>query len=105
MSTLSLRLPESLHLRLAEVAAREGVSINQLISSAVAEKMSALLTQEYLEKRAERGTRARFTAALAKVPDVEPEASDRTEARSSRRAAKPAVDEPAPRRRRTTARR
>jgi hypothetical protein len=77
MSTLSLRLPESLHLRLAEVAAREGVSINQLISSAVAEKMSALLTEEYLEKRAHRATKARFSAALKKVSDVEPEASDR----------------------------
>jgi predicted DNA-binding ribbon-helix-helix protein len=74
MSTLSLRLPESLHLRLAEVAAREGVSINQLISSAVAEKMSALLTEEYLEKRAERGARTRFSAAFEKVPDIEPEA-------------------------------
>ncbi len=106
MSTLSLRLPESLHLRLAEVAAREGVSINQLISSAVAEKMAALLTEEYLEKRAERGTRARFTAALAKVPDVEPGASDRINVRPSRRAAQPAVaaDSPAPRRR-TRARR
>lgn len=81
MSTLSLRLPESLHVRLAEVAAREGVSINQLISSAVAEKMAALLTQEYLEKRADRGARARFTAALGSVPDVEPDASDRVEVR------------------------
>jgi HicB family len=107
MSTLSLRLPESLHLRLAEVAAREGVSINQLISSAVAEKMAALLTEEYLAKRAERGGRARFTAALAKVPDVEPEASDRIEARPSRRAPQPpaAAVEPTPRRPRTRARR
>lgn len=107
MSTLSLRLPESLHLRLAEVAAREGVSINQLISSAVAEKMAALLTEEYLEKRAKRGRRARFTAALAKVPDVEPALSNRIDVRPSRRATQPSVaaDEPSPPRRRTRARR
>jgi predicted HicB family RNase H-like nuclease len=43
MSALSLRLPESLHRKLAEVADREGVSINQLINSAVAEKMAALM--------------------------------------------------------------
>ena len=42
MSTLSLRLPESLHKRLAALAEREGISINQLITSAVAEKMAAL---------------------------------------------------------------
>jgi hypothetical protein len=77
MSTLSLRLPESMHRRLGEVAGREGVSINQLISSAVAEKMSALLTKEYLEARAKQGSRAKFAAALAKVPDVEPEDQDR----------------------------
>src|SRR5690349_7436876 len=83
MSTLSLSLPESMHRRLGEVADREGVSINQLISSAVAEKMSALLTDAYLEARAKQGSRAKFAAALAKVPDVEPEDPDR---RSDRKA-------------------
>ena len=77
MGALSLRLPESLHRKLGEVAEREGVSINQLISSAVAEKMSALMTEEYLEARAKRGSRRKFEAVLAKVPDVEPDNSDR----------------------------
>lgn len=36
MSTLSLRLPESIHEQLRELAKKEGVSINQLINSAVA---------------------------------------------------------------------
>lgn len=48
MSTMSLRLPESLHDRLREVADREGISMNQFVTSAVAEKLSALLTEEYL---------------------------------------------------------
>jgi len=77
MGALSLRLPESLHRKLGEVAEREGVSINQLISSAVAEKMSALMTEEYLAARAKRASRRRFEAVLAKVPDVEPDESDR----------------------------
>ena len=77
MGALSLRLPESLHRKLAEVAEREGVSINQLISSAVAEKMSALMTEEYLSTRAKRASRRKFEAVLAKVPNVEPDASDR----------------------------
>jgi predicted transcriptional regulator len=79
MSTLSLRLPESLHRRLSELAEKEGVSINQLISSAVAEKMSALLAEEYLAERAARGKRSRFDQVLAKIPDVEPDAKDRLE--------------------------
>ena len=77
MGALSLRLPESLHRKLGEVAAREGVSINQLISSAVAEKMSALMTEEYLQARAKGASRKKFRAVLAKVPDVEPEEHDR----------------------------
>lgn len=77
MSTLSLRLPESLHRRLSEVAKKEGISINQLINSAVAEKMSALMTADYLAARAERGTRRKFDAVLAKVAKIEPADVDR----------------------------
>jgi len=77
MGALSLRLPESLHQKLGELAEREGISINQLITSAVAEKMSALMTEEYLAARAKRASRRKFEAALAKVPDVEPEEFDR----------------------------
>jgi len=77
MSTLSLRLPESLHREIKELAKREGISINQLISTAVAEKMSALLTVELLEKRARRGSRTNFEKVLSKVPDVEPMEGDR----------------------------
>jgi predicted transcriptional regulator len=76
MSTLSLRLPESLHKRLADLADREGISINQLIATAVAEKMAALDTEQVLEARAKRGSRPRFLAALAKVPDAAPVPGD-----------------------------
>jgi predicted transcriptional regulator len=84
MGALSLRLPESLHRKLGEVAEREGVSINQLISSAVAEKMSALMTEEYLQTRAKRASRRKFDAVLAKVPDVEPDEFDLIPAASRR---------------------
>jgi hypothetical protein len=77
MSTLSLRLPNSLHKQLRELAVREGISINQFISSAVGEKIAALMAAEYLEERARRGSREKFESALAKVPDVEPEDFDR----------------------------
>jgi len=76
MSALSIRLPNSLHDRARELARREGISINQLVSSALAEKMSALLTEEHLDARAQRGSRPRFLAALARVPAVEPDPED-----------------------------
>ena len=77
MSTLSLRLPASLHQGVKELARREGVSMNQLIATAVAEKLSALMTEDYLRERADRGSRERFEAVLRKVPDVEPAENDR----------------------------
>ena len=77
MSGISLRLSESLHKRVRELAKKEGISINQLINSALAEKVSALMTVEYLEERANRGSRSRFDRALSKVKDIEPQEEDR----------------------------
>jgi len=77
MSTLSLRLPDSLHNEVKALAKNEGISINQFISSAVAEKMSALMTEQYLLKRGQKGNKKAFLEAMAKVPDVEPDNKDR----------------------------
>ena len=72
MSALSLRLPESIHRHIKEIAKKEGVSINQFISSAVAEKISALMTEDYLESRAKNAKREDFKRILAKVPARKP---------------------------------
>jgi hypothetical protein len=76
MSAISLRLSESLHRQVRELAKREGISINQLISTAVAEKLSALMTVEYLEERGRRGSRNDYDEALAKVSDAAPDKDD-----------------------------
>ena len=77
MSTISLRLSDSLHKRVRELAKREGISINQLISTALAEKLSALMTEEYLAKRAQVGDRKKYDKAFARIRDVEPDSFDR----------------------------
>lgn len=77
MSTLSVQIPNSLHTHLQELAEREGITVEQFIASAVAEKMSALMTESYLAERAKRGNRTKYEAALAQVADVEPEDYDR----------------------------
>lgn len=76
MSTMSLRLPESLHERARELAKREGISINQLIATALAEKISALDTVAYLEERAARGSREAFVEILSRVPSGPPVPGD-----------------------------
>jgi hypothetical protein len=73
---MSLRLPDFLHERIREVAKKEGVSINQLVTLAVAEKLSALMTEEYILARAARGDLEKYRRVLAKVPDVPPEPGD-----------------------------
>jgi hypothetical protein len=73
---MSIRLPESLHRQARELAEREGVSINQLVAIALAEKISALLTLDYLEQRASRGGRRSFERVLKKVRDRQPVAGD-----------------------------
>ena len=77
MSTLSIRLPNSIHRHAKRLAIDEGISINQLISSALAEKLSALETERYLNERARRGSSVDIDSILAKVPLTEPDPSDR----------------------------
>ena len=77
MSALSLRLPKSLHEQLRGLALEEGISVNQFVMLAVAEKVAAISTIEYLEKRAKRGSRKKFLEILRKAPDVEPEEFDK----------------------------
>jgi hypothetical protein len=72
MSALSLRLPESIHRHIREIAKKEGVSINQFISSAVAEKISALMTEDYLGSRAKKAKREDLKKILTKVPARKP---------------------------------
>jgi hypothetical protein len=74
---MSLRLSASLHRQAKELARQEGISINQLVATALAEKISALAAGQYLQQRAERGTRRKFDRALNKVKSVKPEAADR----------------------------
>ena len=77
MSTLSIRIPDYLHKQVKNLASNEKISINQFITLALAEKMSALMTEDYIQKRAQRSSRDKFLNALSQVPDIEPEEYDR----------------------------
>jgi hypothetical protein len=79
MTALNVRLPDYLLNNLQELARREGISADQFVTLAVAEKMSALMTEQYFEERAKLATREKYEAALASVVDAEPEPYDRTE--------------------------
>jgi hypothetical protein len=71
MSNLSLRLPDSLHRSLKLAAEADGISVNQFISLAVAEKLSALQTYDLIAERAKGASRESFLKAMAMVPKGE----------------------------------
>jgi hypothetical protein len=54
-SNVALRLQTSLLEEAKRVSEAEGVALNQFINVAVAEKLSALRTEEYFHERAQRG--------------------------------------------------
>jgi hypothetical protein len=76
MTHLSVELPNSLHDSLRELSERDGISVEQFIATAVAEKLAALMTEKYLLDRANRADRSKYEAALAQAPDVDPEPYD-----------------------------
>ena len=72
MAAMSIRLPTSLHRNARAYAEQEGVSVNQLIATALAEKLAALGAQDFLASRGARGSRSLFDQALAQVPEEGP---------------------------------
>jgi hypothetical protein len=66
-----------LHEAVRELTKKDGTSINQLITIALAEKLSALMTEDYLAERARQGDKVKFERAMAKVTGVDPEEQDR----------------------------
>lgn len=77
METISVTIPDSIHKSLIELAEKDHVPIDQFITTAISEKISAFMTKEYLERRGKRGSKKKFLDALSKVPDVEPEEYDK----------------------------
>lgn len=76
MSALTIRLPDSVHDKIRELARRDHISVNQFIASAAAEKMASLMTLEHLQREAALGRRADFDRFLRAAPDV-PDAADK----------------------------
>jgi predicted transcriptional regulator len=85
MTTLSIRVPDSLHRAIKELATKDGYSMNQFLITAAAEKLSALETVDYLRHRAERANLKDFDSLLARVPDVAPDPGDELPSKHRRR--------------------
>jgi hypothetical protein len=77
VSTILVEVPESLRV-VADVLAREsGVTMQQLVATALAEKVSALGGPNWIGARKPPVTRDAYDEALSHIPSVEPEERDR----------------------------
>ena len=76
MAALTIRLPNSVHQKIKELAARDEVSVNQFIASAASEKMASVLTLDFLKSEAVKGKRSDFEHYLSMVPDTPAPAGD-----------------------------
>lgn len=72
MSAITVRLPKYLHEGARKLAKEEDISLNQLITVALAEKISALTTESHLAERAPRGSRQKYERTLKKVKQRKP---------------------------------
>ena len=77
MSTVSFQIPDSLKSHIERLALADGISVEQFLTLAAAEKVAALDAGQYLAERAARGDRDAFLRVLAKVPSAESEPWDR----------------------------
>lgn len=76
MTKIESRIPDALFAQAKQLAERENISLDQLVTIALTAQVSAWMTQDYLETRAARGDWQRAREVLAKAPDTQPPAHD-----------------------------
>jgi len=77
MKTIEARVPDAVLQQARELAERERIPLEQLISLAVTQTVGVWSNESYMAARAKRGSREKFLQALEQVPDVEPPEWDR----------------------------
>ena len=76
--TYPLKLPASIKSAAERLAKEDGVSLNQWIASAVAEKVGVMETaRSFFSRRSEGCSAEALKAFLRHAPDVEPDERDR----------------------------
>ena len=70
MTALTVRLPNSVHQKVKELAQRDDISVNQFIAAAVSEKMASVMTLDYLKAEAVKGNRNDFDRFMNAIPNA-----------------------------------
>jgi len=75
-STYPLRLPTSVKSAAEKLAKEEGISLNQFVATAVAEKLSAMNTAAFFAERRERADFEAFRTILTRKGGEPPKDAD-----------------------------
>ncbi len=75
-ATIQLRLPHSIKVAVVRLAKQDGVSMNQMIATAVAEKVAELEAAIFFEERAKRADYAAFDRIMNREGGEPPRAGD-----------------------------
>ena len=70
MTALTVRLPNSVHQKVKELALRDEISVNQFIAAAVSEKVVSVMTLDYLKSEAAQGNRSDFDRFMNAIPNA-----------------------------------
>ncbi len=74
---LNTQIPDALYQQIETLANKEQIPVEQLITMALSAQISAWLTKEYLQEKAQKGSWDKFKQVLDKVSEQEPEEYDR----------------------------
>jgi hypothetical protein len=77
MTTIEAKIPEPVLKQARELAERENIPLEQIISLAVTQAVGIWSNESYIAIRAARATKDKFIDALRQVPDSEPPDHDR----------------------------
>ena len=77
LMNITANIPDALYQQVEALAQRENISVEQLLTIALSDQVSAWMTKDYIEKKVKRVSWEKFQQVLKKVPDVELESCDR----------------------------
>ncbi|MEJ2053090.1 MAG: toxin-antitoxin system HicB family antitoxin [Calditrichaceae bacterium] len=77
MKAIQVRIPDTIHHKLKELAKEEGISINNFIVSSISNEVIRQETRDFFKKASAHFNPKDFAEALAAVPDAPVPESDK----------------------------
>ncbi len=77
MSEIQTQIPDAIYKQIIAFAEREKLSLEQVVSLALAHSLGTWTSESLIAERAKHGSRKKFLEFMSQVPDIEPDEHDR----------------------------